>query len=90
MDNNIAVRLYKDDIEAIAKRVVELLLEQKDAPILSDDDDWVSAEEAAKILNISRGRVYQIKNHLTHRKGNTPQSRLFFKKSRLREDYMNL
>jgi len=86
----MAVRLYKDDIEAIAKRVVELLLEQKDAPILSDDDDWVSAEEAAKILNITRGRIYQIKNHLTHRKGNTPQSRVFFKKSRLREDYMNM
>ena len=86
----MAVRLYKDDIEAIAKRVVELLLEQKDAPILSDDNDWVSAEEAAKILNITRGRIYQIKNHLTHRKGNTPQSRVFFKKSRLREDYMNM
>ena len=86
----MAVRLYKDDIEAIAKRVVELLLEQKEAPIVSDDDDWVSAEEAAKILNISRGRVYQIKNHLTHRKGNTPQSRAFFKKSRLREDYLNM
>lgn len=86
----MAVRLYKDDIEAIAKRVVELLLEQKEAPIVSDNDDWVSAEEAAKILNISRGRVYQIKNHLTHRKGNTPQSRVFFKKSRLREDYLNM
>ena len=86
----MAVRLYKDDIEAIAKRVVELLLEQKEAPIVSDDDDWVSAEEAAKILNISRGRIYQIKNHLTHRKGNTPQSRVFFKKSRLREDYLNM
>ena len=86
----MAVRLYKDDIEAIAKRVVELLLEQKELPIVNDDDDWVSAEEAAKILNISRGRVYQIKNHLTHRKGNTPQSRVFFKKSRLREDYLNM
>lgn len=86
----MAVKLYKSDIEAIARRVVELLLEQKEAPIVRDDDDWVSAEEAAKILNISRGRVYQIKNHLTHRKGNTPQSRLFFKKSRLREDYMNI
>ena len=86
----MAVRLYKDDIEAIAKRVVELLLEQKEVPIVNDDDDWVSAEEAAKILNISRGRVYQIKNHLTHRKGNTPQSRVFFKKGRLREDYLNM
>ena len=86
----MAVRLYKDDIEAIAKRVVELLLEQKDVPFANDEDDWISAEEAAKILNISQGRVYQIKNHLTHRKGNTPQSRVFFKKSRLREDYLNM
>ena len=86
----MAVRLYKDDIEAIAKRVVELLLEQKDVPFANDEDDWISAEEAAKILNISRSRVYQIKNHLTHRKGNTPQSRVFFKKSRLREDYLNM
>lgn len=86
----MAVRLYKDDIEAIARRVVELLMEQKDAPIVKDEDDWVSAEEAAKILNLSRGRIYHIKNHLTHRKGNTPQSRVLFKKSRLREDYMNM
>ena len=86
----MAVRLYKDDIEAIASRVVELLLEQKEVPIVNDDDDWVTAEEAAKILKISRSRVYQIKNQLTHRKGNTPQSRVLFKKSRLREDYMNM
>lgn len=86
----MAVRLYKDDIEAISRRVVELLLEQKEVPIVNDEDDWVTAEEAAKILNLSRGRIYQIKNHLTHRKGNTPQSRVFFKKSRLREDYLNM
>lgn len=86
----MAVRLYKDDIEAISRRVVELLLEQKEVPIVNDEDDWVTAEEAAKILNLSRGRIYQIKNHLTHRKGNTPQSRVLFKKSRLREDYLNM
>ena len=86
----MAVRLYKDDIEAIARRVVELLMEQKDVPIVKDEDEWVSAEEAAKILNLSRSRIYQIKNHLTHRKGNTPQSRVLFNKSRLREDYMNI
>ena len=86
----MAVRLYIDDIEAIAKRVVELLLEQKEAPIVSDDDDWVSAEEATKNHNISPRSIYQIKNHLTHRKGNTPQSRVYFLKSRLFEDYMYL
>ena len=58
--------------------------------VVKNEDDWVSAEEAAKILNLSRGRIYQIRNHLTHRKGNTPQSRVLFKKSRLREDYLNI
>jgi len=86
----MTVRLYKADIEAIARRVVELLMEQKDVSIVKDEEEWVSAEEAAKILNLSRSRIYQIKNHLTHRKGNTPQSRVLFKKSRLREDYMNI
>jgi hypothetical protein len=85
----MVVRLYKKDIEAIARRVVELLME-KNGPIVKNEDDWVSAEEAAKILNLSRGRIYQIRNHLTHRKGNTPQSRVLFKKSRLREDYLNI
>lgn len=85
----MVVRLYKKDIEAIARRVVELLM-GKNGPIVKNEDDWVSAEEAAKILNLSRGRIYQIRNHLTHRKGNTPQSRVLFKKSRLREDYLNI
>jgi len=40
----MAVRLYKDDIEAIARRVVELLLEQKEVPIVNDKEDWVTAE----------------------------------------------
>ncbi len=86
----MAVRLYKADIEAIARRVVELLLEQKEVPIVNDEDDWVTAEEAAKILKLSRGTIYHIKNHLTHKKGNSPKSRVLFKKSRLREDYMNM
>lgn len=74
----MTVRLYKDGIEAIARRVVELLLKQKDVPIVNDDNDWASAEEAARILNISQGRIYQIEDQLTHRKGNTPQTRVFF------------
>lgn len=55
-----------------------------------DIDDWITAEEAAKILHISRGRLYHIKNHLTHIKmGNSEKSRVLFKKSCLFEDYMN-
>lgn len=86
----MAIRLHKEDIEAIARRVVELLLENNKAPLIKDDNDWVTADEAAKILKLSRSRIYQIKNHLTHKKGNTPQSRVLFKKSRLQEDYMNM
>ncbi len=88
----MAIRLNKEEIDAIALRVLEYIRKENYVIIedVDDGDDWVSAEEAAKILKISRGRIYQIKNHLTHRKGNTPQSRLFFKKSRLQEDYMNI
>ena len=56
----------------------------------ADGDEWVTVEEAAAILNLSKGRIYKIKNHLTHRKGNSRQSRVYFLKSRLFEDYMNM
>ena len=53
----MALRLYKDDIKAIARRLVELLLEQKEDPI-DNDEDWETADEAAKILKISLSRIY--------------------------------
>ena len=56
----MAIRLHKEDIEAIARRVVELLLENNKAPLIKDDNDWVTADEAAKILKLSRSRIYQI------------------------------
>ena len=56
----------------------------------TDGDEWVNAEEAARILGLSKDRIYHIKNHLTHRKGNSKKSRLFFQKSKLFEDYMNM
>lgn len=56
----------------------------------ADGKEWVSTAEAAKILNLSKSRIYQIKDYLTHRKGNSPQSRVYFLKSRLFDDYMNI
>ena len=56
-----------------------------------DLDDWITSEEAAKMLHISRDRLYHIKNHLTHIKmGNSVKSRVLFKKSCLLEDCMNI
>lgn len=55
-----------------------------------DIDDWITAEEAAKMLHISRSRLYHIKNHLTHIMGNSASSRVYFKKSCLFEEYMNI
>ena len=85
------VTLSKKDIDAIARRVLELMRNSDSAKSdYIDDDEWVTAEEAAKILGLSIGRIYHIKNHLTHRKGNSPKSRVFFLKSRLFDDYMNI
>lgn len=87
----MAIRLNKEEIDAIARRVLELMRENNHVIIEdADGDEWVTVEEAAAILNLSTGRIYQIKNHLTHRKGNSRQSRVYFLKSRLFEDYMNI
>ena len=85
----MAIRLNKEEIDAIARRVLELMRENNHA-VIEDTDEWVTVEEAAAILNLSRARIYQIKNHLTHRKGNSRQSRVYFLKSRLFDDYMNI
>ena len=59
--------------------------------MVKDDkgDVWLTVKEAAVKLNLSAGRVYQIKNHLTHRKqGGEKQGRVFFLDRTLFEDYM--
>lgn len=53
-------------------------------------DVWLSPKEAAVRLGLSVSRVYHLKNRLTHRKGNTPRSRVYFLESTLFEDYMNM
>lgn len=50
---------------------------------------WLTPKEAAQRLNLTVGRIYQLKDCLTHRKhGSTPQGRVFFLESKLFEDYM--
>jgi hypothetical protein len=53
-------------------------------------DVWLTPKEAAIKLNLSVGRIYQIKDNLTHRKqGNSNQGRVFFLDRTLFSDYMN-
>ena len=53
-------------------------------------DVWLSPQEAADRLGLSVGRIYHIKDQLTHRKGNSIRSRIFFLESTLFDDYMNI
>ena len=54
-------------------------------------DVWLSPKEAAVKLNLSVGRIYQLKNFLTHRKmGTSNQGRVYFLESTLFDDYMNI
>ncbi|MBR1449780.1 MAG: hypothetical protein IJ588_13700 [Prevotella sp.] len=53
-------------------------------------DVWLSPKEAAQQLGLSVGRIYHIKNKLTHRKGGSVRSRVFFLESTLFDDYMNI
>ena len=56
----------------------------------ANGDVWLSPKEAAIKLSLSVGRIYQLKNRLTHKKGNTPQSHVFFLDRTLFDDYMNI
>jgi hypothetical protein len=54
-------------------------------------DMWLTPKEAAIKLNLSLGRIYQIKHSLTHRKvGTKSQGRVFFLDRTLFDDYMNM
>ena len=53
-------------------------------------DVWLSPKEAAVELGLTVGRIYQLKNFLTHRKGNSNKSRVYFLKSTLFDDYMSI
>ena len=54
-------------------------------------DVWLTPKEAAIKLNLSVGRIYQIKHSLTHRKiGGANQGRVFFLDRTLFDDYMNM
>lgn len=56
----------------------------------SEGSVWLTPKEAAQKLNLSVGRIYQLKDNLTHRKvGSERQSRVFFLESTLVDDYLN-
>ncbi len=50
---------------------------------------WLTPKEAAAKLSLSVGRIYQLKDRLTHRKaGSAPQCRVYFLESTLVDDYL--
>ena len=52
---------------------------------------WLTPKEAAKKLNLTVGRIYQLKNQLTHRKvGSEKQGRVYFLDSTLVDDYLSI
>lgn len=52
-------------------------------------DTWLTPQEAADRLGLSVSHIYHIKCRLTHRKGNTSRSRVFFLERTLFDDYMD-
>jgi hypothetical protein len=56
----------------------------------ANGDVWLTPREAAERLGLSVGHIYHIKNHLTHRKGNTNRSRVYFLESALFDDYISM
>ena len=87
----MAITQNKEEISSIVKHAKEVRHANKCYSIIdADGEEWVSPAEAARILNLSVSRIYHIKNYLTHRKGNSSRSRVFFLKRKLFEDYMNI
>jgi hypothetical protein len=57
----------------------------------SEGNNWLTPKEAARKLGLSVGRIYQLKDSLTHRKvGSEKQGRVFFLDHTLFDDYMNI
>ena len=52
-------------------------------------DVWLTPQEAADKLGLSVGRIYHLKNQLTHLKGDSLRSRVYFLERSLFEDYIN-
>lgn len=53
-------------------------------------DVWLTVKEAAIKLGLSPSRIYHIRDKLTHRKGNSVRSKVYFLDSTLFDDYMNI
>ena len=78
----MAIRLNKEEIDAIARRVLELMRENNHVIIEdADGDEWVTVEEAAAILNLSKGRIYKI-----HYRRSKPPAKPFV---RCKENFQN-
>ena len=74
------IRLDKPTIRAIAEEVVRLLQEK--------DDEFVSSEEAAKILGVTPAWLRRTKHKYPHLKqGDDKRGRLLFQKAALLQKY---
>lgn len=52
--------------------------------------EWLTTQEAADFLGLSLSRIYHIKKFLTHRKGNSKTSRVYFRKDTLIDNYLSI
>lgn len=83
-------KINKENEDIVASNVSVQKCKEYNVIIDADGEEWLTAEGAAAYLHLSVSRIYQIKNYLTHRKGNSRQSRVFFLKRKLFEDYLNI
>ena len=55
------------------------------------NDDYLTPAEAADFLNLSVSRIYHLRDRLSHIKcGKSVTSRIYFIKSKLLDDYLNI
>lgn len=73
----------------VADRVVEKVVEQLRGTQQSEVPEMVNSNEAAAILGVSRNYLLSIKDRFNYIKiGENKQSRIFFKKETLFEEYL--
>lgn len=76
-------------LDAYADKVVERVVAQLQGTPKEEKPEMVGAPEAAKILGISRNYLLSIKDRFNYIKvGENKQSRIYFKKETLFEEYL--
>lgn len=76
-------------LDAFADKVVERVVAQLQGTSKEEKAEMVGAPEAARILGISRNYLLSIKDRFNYIKvGENKQSRIFFKKETLFEEYL--